>query len=80
MYNISKPALLAMTPDRLGNELRAIVAADVLRHAARQEQIASAHPARVRRDAAIHLQRQTLRVYSSVIANHLSGWPVAVRS
>ncbi len=50
---------LAMSADRLGDELGAVVAANVPRHAAHQEQIRQHIDHPLGRDAAIHFQCQT---------------------
>ena len=51
--------LLQPTPDRLGDELRPVVAANVLRNATGAEQVHQHVDHLIRRDAAIHFQRQT---------------------
>ena len=70
--------LLAVTTDRRGDELRPIVAANVLRHATREEQVRQNIEHAIRRDAAIHFQRQALaRVFvgDRKPLQRLPGWP-----
>ena len=60
MYNASIVHLLQPTLNRLGDELRTVVAANVLRHATHREQLRQRVDHVLARDAPIHLQSQAL--------------------